>query len=164
MFRSNANNLRTVLWLLVYLSDTNNCMVSSNFFYSIIIVCWYTVIWLQVFNENVLSTIIALTIQIIYNYMANQAILSNAKNLQTSTWPINRTLTGTTIPGQSEPGSNDNEELIHTPQSSRTRASPPDAVLCHTQIIPFFSLGLTLLQETQHILNSFNRIGEKFCL
>ena len=42
--------------------------------------------------------------------------------------PIDGTLTSITTPGQSESGSNGNEELLHSPQISRTRASPPDAV------------------------------------
>ena len=33
-----------------------------------------------------------------------------------------------TTPGQSDPGSNDNEEVLHTPQSSRTGASLSAAV------------------------------------
>ena len=37
-------------------------------------------------------------------------------------------LTVTTTLGQSGPGSNDNEGLLHTPQISRTRASPSDTV------------------------------------
>ena len=38
------------------------------------------------------------------------------------------TLTGTTIPCQSGPGSNGNEGILHTPQTSKTRALPSDAV------------------------------------
>ena len=34
------------------------------------------------------------------------------------------TLSGTTTPGQSGPGSNGNEGVVHIPQSSRTGASP----------------------------------------
>ena len=34
----------------------------------------------------------------------------------------------TTTPNQSGQGSNDNEGLLHIPQSSRTGASPSDAV------------------------------------
>ena len=37
-------------------------------------------------------------------------------------------LTGTTNPGQSEPGSNGNERVFHTPQISRNGALPLDAV------------------------------------
>ena len=36
----------------------------------------------------------------------------------------NNEITGTAIPDQSEPGRNDNESLLHIPQSFRTRASP----------------------------------------
>ena len=37
--------------------------------------------------------------------------------------------------GQSGPESNSNEEVLHTPQNSRTGASPSDAIWCHTQDI-----------------------------
>ena len=43
-------------------------------------------------------------------------------------WPINGTLTGTTIPGNSGPKSNNNEEVLSISQISKTRASPSDAV------------------------------------
>ena len=35
-----------------------------------------------------------------------------------SIWPIDRTLTGATTPGQSGPGSDGNEEVLYIPQSS----------------------------------------------
>ena len=35
-----------------------------------------------------------------------------------SIWPIDKTLSGATTPGQSEPGSNGNEGVLHIPQSS----------------------------------------------
>ena len=37
-------------------------------------------------------------------------------------------LTGITTPGRSGSESNSNEGVLHTPQISRTRASPADAV------------------------------------
>ena len=45
-------------------------------------------------------------------------------------WQIAKveTLTGTTTPGQSGPGSNVNEKVPHSLQSSRTRASSSDAI------------------------------------
>ena len=46
------------------------------------------------------------------------------KGLNSSTWLIDKTPTGTTTPGQSGPGSNGNEEAFHIPQSSKTGASP----------------------------------------
>ena len=45
------------------------------------------------------------------------------KGLNSSIWPIDETLTG-----QSGPGSNGHEGVLHIPQSSRTGASPSDAV------------------------------------
>ena len=46
---------------------------------------------------------------------------------------IHGTLRGTTDPGRSGPGSNDNEGVFYILQSSRTRASPSDTVWCPTQ-------------------------------
>ena len=42
-------------------------------------------------------------------------------------------LTGTMNLGQREPDNNGNEGIIHTPQGSRTGASSPDSVYCHTK-------------------------------
>ena len=38
---------------------------------------------------------------------------------------------GTTTLSQSEPGSNENEEVLHIPQSSRTRASSSDGLVSY---------------------------------
>ena len=48
---------------------------------------------------------------------------------QSSIWPIDRTLSGTTSLGQSGPGSNDNEGVIHIPPSSKTGESPLDCLM-----------------------------------
>ena len=48
--------------------------------------------------------------------------------LNSSIWPIVEILTGTTTLGQSGPGSNVNEGVIHIPQSSKTGALPSYAV------------------------------------
>ena len=46
--------------------------------------------------------------------------------------PIDRTLSGATILGQSGPGSNGNEEIIHIPQSSsNTGTSPSDCLVSY---------------------------------
>ena len=37
---------------MVFLYNINNHIVSSNYFYSIIDICWHTVIWFQVFLYN----------------------------------------------------------------------------------------------------------------
>ena len=49
-----------------------------------------------------------------------------------SIWPINRTLSSVTTPGQSAPGSNGNEGVLHIPQSSSiTRTSPSDCLVSY---------------------------------
>ena len=45
--------------------------------------------------------------------------------------PIVGTLTGTTTLGQSETGSNGNEEVLHISQSSRTGASTSDVLISY---------------------------------
>ena len=45
-------------------------------------------------------------------------------------WPIDRILSGATTPGQSGPGSNDNERVLHIHQSSSiTEASLSDRLV-----------------------------------
>ena len=44
--------------------------------------------------------------------------------LNKSIWTLNEVITGTTTPGQGEPGSNGNENVLYTPQISRTDVSP----------------------------------------
>ena len=50
------------------------------------------------------------------------------KWLNSSIWPIDGILTGTTTPGQSGPESNGNKEVFHIFQISQTGASPSNAV------------------------------------
>ena len=42
---------------------------------------------------------------------------------------MDETLTGTTTPGQSGPGSSGNEQVLHIPQSSRIGATPSDSLV-----------------------------------
>ena len=64
-----------------------------------------------------------------------------------SIWPIDRTITGATTPGQNGPGSYDNERVLRIPQSSSiTGASPSDylvSYLGHSLV----GGGLTTLQR-----------------
>ena len=47
-----------------------------------------------------------------------------------STWPIDRTLSGATTQGQNEPGSDGNEGVLRIPQSSSIiEASPSDCLV-----------------------------------
>ena len=50
-----------------------------------------------------------------------------------SIWPIDRALSGATTPGQSEPGSDRNEEVLCIPQSSSiTGTSPSDCFVSYS--------------------------------
>ena len=62
--------------------------------------------------------------QIIQNYMASSIPIEYESFLNWSILPIDVTLTGTTTRGWSGPRSNCNEGVLHTPQISRTKASP----------------------------------------
>ena len=49
-----------------------------------------------------------------------------------SIWPIDRTLSGATTPGQSRPGSDSNEGVLHIPQIfSITEASLSDCLVSY---------------------------------
>ena len=62
-----------------------------------------------------------------------QAIQFNISMQFSSIWLVDRALSGTTTPGQSRPGSNDNEGVLRIPQSSSiTETSPLD---CFSVII-----------------------------
>ena len=45
--------------------------------------------------------------------------MHTGKWLNSSIWPIDQTLTGTTTPGQSGRGGNGKESVLHIPQNSR---------------------------------------------
>ena len=55
--------------------------------------------------------------------------------------PIDRTLSGTTTLGQSVPGSNSNEGVLHIPQSSSiTEASSSDCIMLYPVLIQWSNL------------------------
>ena len=69
-------------------------------------------------------------ILIIYRQLYDfKLVIILCKWLNSSIWPIDWTLTGTTILGQSRPGSNGNIRVLHILQSSRTGASPSVRVI-----------------------------------
>ena len=84
--------------------------------------------------------------------------LHTVKWLNSSVWP-----TDTTSPSQCRPGSNDYEEVIYISLSSRTRASPSDAVSYSGQLLwggvfTFAKICIILplltglkMEENQHI-------------
>ena len=71
-----------------------------------------------------------------------------------SIWPIDRALSGVTTPGQSEPGSDGNEEVLRIPQSSRiTRTSLSDC-LVSIQDIHVAGWGSYLSAEIQSVYST----------
>ena len=89
--------------LNIYDLQANNLLVTL-FLNEPEFICLNTVKWFQVLLFNT------------YNFI--QLILS--KRLNSSTWPINGTLTSTTNPGQTGSGSNGNEGVLQIPQSYLT--------------------------------------------
>ena len=77
-----------------------------------------------------------------------------------SIWPIDKTLSGATTPGQSGPGRNGNEGVLHIPQSSSmTETSPSDCLVSYPGHL---GGGLTPLQRwSQCILQLSNYLISK---
>ena len=62
-----------------------------------------------------------------------QTIQFNISMQFSSTWPIDRTISGATTPGQSGPESDGNEGTLHIPQSySITGTSPSDCLVSYS--------------------------------
>ena len=65
-----------------------------------------------------------------------------------STWPIDRTLSGATTPGQSGPGYDGNEGVLHIPESSSiTGASLSDCLVSYLghlfgEVLPLYRDGI----------------------
>ena len=52
-----------------------------------------------------------------------------------SIWPVDRALSGNTIPGLSGPGNDDNEGVLRIPQSSAiTRILPSDCLISYSRL------------------------------
>ena len=64
-----------------------------------------------------------------------------SKRLDSSIWPLDGTQTGTVTLDQSGPEINDNEEVLHTTQSSRIGASPQDEISYYSQVL-ILQLGI----------------------
>ena len=61
-----------------------------------------------------------------------QAIQFSISTQFISIWPIDKTLSGATTPGQSGLGSDGNEEVLHIPQSSSIiETSPSDCLVSY---------------------------------
>ena len=66
----------------------------------------------QSFDYPQLNDQTVLFLKIQFNICLHSVWMSNS-----SIWPIDKTLWGATTPGQGEPGSNDNERVLHIPQT-----------------------------------------------
>ena len=54
-----TNNLQTAGYFQVFLSNINNYIISSNYFYSIKVICLHTPTWFQKTNKSLFLTISA---------------------------------------------------------------------------------------------------------
>ena len=66
--------------------------------------------------------------------------------------PIDKALSGATTPGQSGPGSNGNEGVLHIPQSSSITGTPPSD---HLVSYPGHSLGGGVLSRCRGAISVF---------
>ena len=73
----------------------------------------------------------------VYTQLNDQTVLFQiiqVSESNSSIWPIDRTLSGVTIPSQSEPGSDGNERILHITQSSSiTGASATECFMSSTE-------------------------------
>ena len=79
-------------------------------------------------NHVVFSRVTILSFHPVYQLQVNISHLFAVCSI----WPLDRTLSGATTPGQSGPGSNANEVVHHIPLSSSiTGASPSDGLMSY---------------------------------
>ena len=88
-----------------------------------------------------------------------QAIQFSISTLFSSIWPIDRTLSGATTPGQSRPGGDGNEGVFHIPQSSSiTEVSLSDCLVSypgHSLRESYPSGGLSTFRSLRELLSGF---------
>ena len=89
---------------------------------------------------------------LVYTQLNIKTIQFSISTQFSSIWPIDRTISGATTPGQSKPGSDSNERVIRIPQSSSiTGTSPSDCLVSYLG----YSLvggGLTPLQRSSRCI------------
>ena len=79
--------------------------------------------------------------------------------------PIDRTLSGTTIPGQSGTGSNGNEGVLRVPQSSSITVASPSGCLVLYQDTRWGGVGRFYLSaEVQSVYSTAPADWANFCL
>ena len=95
---------------------------------------WFLLVWFGFMAHKPLWVIHAKSIFIhIKNFISNNSVSISIQF--SSIWPIDRTLSGATILGQSGSGSDGNEGVLHIPQSfSITGTSPSDCFVSYQDI------------------------------
>ena len=89
-----------------------------------------------------------------------QAIQFSISTQFSSIWPIDRTLSGATTPGQSGPGSDGNEGVHHIPQrSSIIRTSPPNCLVSYQGTRFVGGVILPLSRGAVGVFYSHSRLG-----
>ena len=122
-----------------------NCLLVTLFLHKPELICLHTDKWFQVLLSNTNSS------------NCTHLGFNHSKWLNSSIWPIDGILTDITTPGQSGPGSNGNEELLHSLQSSRTGVSPSAAVYCLT-LNPHYVEVLLLCRDVVSVFSSLSQL------
>ena len=76
-----------------------------------------------------------------------------------SIWPIDGTLSSATTPGQSEPGGNGNEGVIHIPQISKAGVLPSDGLMSYPGHIGAGGGVLPLHRDAVSVFYSLSQLG-----
>ena len=117
-------------------------------FYLVLINCLHTLKWLQILLSYINSFIYT---QLNVFKLTSVICLHTVKCSNSYIWSIDGTLTDTIL-GQSEPGSNSTEGILHIPQSSRTGASPSDSLMSYPGCYLELSRSIELVTlKTQYI-------------
>ena len=99
----------------------------------------YTYIWIYMICKHILLITFLNELELFFTHKKFQVLLYNNHNLTSviclhtvcSIWTIDRTLSGTTDPGQSGPGSNSNKGVLYIPQISKAGASLSDCLMSY---------------------------------
>ena len=138
------------------------CIIQHNLvgWLSVLIISLHTFKWLQVFLSNTNSSICSQLNGFTYCYVTPTIQFGIIHLSNSSIWPIEGTLTGTTTLDQSEPGNNGNEEVLHIPQNFRTEASP----IRWFSLMPRTLIGRGVLSFCRDVVDVFYSPSQLSCL
>ena len=125
----------TIREFQVLLINTNNSIQHYMEIVSIQLNCYkycYVSLTIQLNISHLFTQLNGLTVQFLtIQFNINHLFAHSLKGQTSSIWPIDMTLSGATTLGQSRPGSNGNEGILHIPQSSRAGTSPSDCLMSY---------------------------------